>query len=97
MFKIPQSSASPGSAMKNLLKPQNDAEAQAIAALLLDHGIYAEVRSFHDTAYDGLFQAKYGWGVIRVADEDVAAAWQIVQEWKDAAPRHLPWDKGGQD
>ena len=83
--------------MRNLLKPQNEAEAQAIAALLRDHGIIAEVRSFHDTAYDGLFQAKYGWGVIRVAEADFAAALEIVREWRRAAPRHLPWNECDQN
>jgi len=77
--------------MKNLLQPQNDAEAQALAALLRQHGIAATIRSFRDTAYDGLFQAQYGWGVIRVEEEDFEAARKIVEEWKMAAPRHVPW------
>lgn len=77
--------------MKNLLKPANAAEALALQALLREHHIVAEVVSFHDTAYDGLFQAQYGWGVIRVAEADFAAARKIVQEWKESAPGDLPW------
>jgi hypothetical protein len=80
--------------MKNLLKPQNDAEAQAIKAVLAEHGITAVIRSFHDTAYDGLYQKQYGWGVIRVAEEDLDRARQIVDEWQAAAPSDLPWNKG---
>ena len=77
--------------MKNLIKPENSAEAQALQSLLQQHGIPSQLVSFHDTAYDGLFQAQYGWGVIRVADSDVAEAEKIVQTWKDAAPDALPW------
>ena len=77
--------------MKILLKPQNDAEAQALASLLRQHGIEASIRSFRDTAYDGLFQAQYGWGVLRVAEKDYDSARIIVQQWQEAAPRHLPW------
>lgn len=77
--------------LQNVIKPENDAEAGAIKSLLEDHGIYAEIRSFHDTAYDGLFQAQYGWGVIRVYQEDVAEAQRIIEEWKNASPELLPW------
>lgn len=75
-----------------MIQPQNDAEADAIKSVLKDHGIFAEIRSFHDTAYDGLFQAQYGWGVIRVSEEDFAEAKRIIEEWYDAAPGKLPWE-----
>lgn len=77
--------------MKNLVTPENEAEANAIKSILEEHGIYAEIRSFHDTAYDGLFQAQYGWGVIRVSEPDFQKARRIVEEWHDAAPEELPW------
>ena len=78
--------------MKNLIQPQNDAEAAAIKAILEEQGISAEIRSFHDTAYDGLFQAQYGWGVIRVSEVDFAEAKRIIEEWYGAAPGKIPWE-----
>ncbi len=77
--------------MKNLIQPQNDAEAEAIKSILAEQGISAEIRSFHDTAYDGLFQSQYGWGVIRVSEEDFAEAKRIVEDWYNAAPGKIPW------
>ncbi len=77
--------------MKNLIKPANEAEANAIQSVLEEHGISAEIRSFHDTAYDGLFQSQYGWGVIQVAETDFPEAQRIVQEWMRASPEELPW------
>jgi hypothetical protein len=78
--------------MKNLIKPENDAEANVIKSILEENGIISEIQSFHDTAYDGLFQSQYGWGVIRVSEEDFEEAQRIIQEWKDASPEELPWE-----
>ena len=76
--------------MKNLTQPENSAEAQALQSLLEQHGIQSQVISFHDTAYDGLFQQQYGWGVIRVAESDFIEARNIVQEWKNYSPDNVP-------
>ena len=78
--------------MKILLKPENEAEASVIQSILKENGIVAEVRSFHDTAYDGLYQSQYGWGVIKVSDDDLLEAQRVVEEWKNASPEELPWE-----
>ena len=78
--------------MKILIKPGSEPEANAIKSILEEHGIYAEIKSFHDTAYDGLFQSQYGWGTIRVSESDLPEARRIVQDWFDAAPVELPWE-----
>jgi type III secretory pathway lipoprotein EscJ len=62
------------------MKPENEVEANVIKSVLEEQGIYAEIKSFHDTAYDGLFQSQYGWGVIRVSDADFTEAQKIVKE-----------------
>ena len=80
--------------MKELIKPENEAEANVIKSILEENGIHAEIRSFRDTAYDGLFQSQYGWGVIRVAEADLEEARRIIQEWRDASPEDLPWEEG---
>ena len=83
--------------MKTLLKPENQAEANVIKSVLEEHGIVAEIKSFHDTAYDGLFQSQYGWGLIRVAESDLAEAQSIIEEWRNAAPEELPWETKSTD
>lgn len=83
--------------MKELIKPENEAEANVIKSILEENGIHAEIRSFRDTAYDGLFQSQYGWGVIRVAEADAEEAKKIVQEWRDASPEDLPWEEGSNE
>ena len=39
-------------------------EAQLIESILTEQNIPHRMRSFHDTAYDGLFQVQKGWGNI---------------------------------
>ena len=79
--------------LKTLMKPENEAEANVIKSVLEEHGIYAEIKSFHDTAYDGLFQSQYGWGIIRVSEVEFTEAQRIVKEWRNASHEKLPWKK----
>lgn len=78
--------------MQDLIKPENEAEANVIKLVLEEKGIYAVIKSFHDTAYDGLFQAQQGWGVIRVSEADFFKAQKIIEEWKNASPEEIPWE-----
>jgi hypothetical protein len=41
---------------------ENSIEAQLIESILIEKEIPHRIRSFHDTAYDGLFQFQKGWG-----------------------------------
>ena len=41
---------------------ENDIEAQLLNSILRERGIPHSMRSYHDTAYDGLFQTQKGWG-----------------------------------
>ena len=40
-------------------------EAQLMGSVLSDRQIPHRIRSYYDTAYDGLFQIQKGWGEIR--------------------------------
>lgn len=79
--------------LKTLMKPENQAEANVIKSVLEENEIVAEIKSFHDTAYDGLFQSQYGWGQILVSEEDFAEAERIVEEWRSSSPEELPWNE----
>jgi len=43
---------------------ENAFEAQFLSSMLVQYGIPHRVRSYHDTAYDGLYQFQNGWGEI---------------------------------
>ena len=48
---------------------ENIVEAQLMESILKEKGIPHRMRSFHDTAYDGLFQFQKGWGEIYAPEE----------------------------
>ena len=48
---------------------ENIVEAQLMESILKEKGIPHRIRSFHDTAYDGLFQFQKGWGDVYAPEE----------------------------
>ena len=53
-----------GQEFVNIATLDNIIEAQLVESVLNEYGIPHRIRSFHDTAYDGLFQFQLGWGAI---------------------------------
>jgi hypothetical protein len=47
-----------------ILKLDNEVEAQLMKNSLEERNIPHMVRSYHDSAYDGIYQFQKGWGVI---------------------------------
>ena len=74
-----------------LLQPFEEAEALVFQRILDDHDISADVVTYRDTAYDGLFQAQKGWGVLNVEEADFLKAKEIISKWKEASPEELDW------
>ncbi len=72
--------------MKILYKPENETDAAVVMAMLKKAGIEAELQSFRDTAYDGLFQTQLGWGVIRVDEANYEKAAELLRDWTNAVP-----------
>ncbi len=54
---------------KKIVVLNNDLEAKIVEDLLEDRGIPHRIRSYHDSAYDGLYQAQKGWGVVEAPEE----------------------------
>lgn len=47
----------------------NEIEANYLEGLLKERGIPHVIRSYHDSAYDGLFQVHSGWGQLDAPEE----------------------------
>jgi hypothetical protein len=47
---------------KKILILENEIEAQLLDSVLNERGIPHRIRSYHDSAYDGIYQAQKGWG-----------------------------------
>ncbi len=63
---------------------QNRFEGELLAAALEKSGVDFFLRTFEDTAYDGLFVTQEGWGAVWVAPEDKQVAEDILQKFDEA-------------
>ena len=54
---------------KKILILENDFEAQLLDSVLTERNIPHRMHSYHDTAYDGIYQIQKGWGVVEAPQE----------------------------
>jgi len=48
---------------------QNEIEAMLLHEILTDKNIPHLIRTYHDSAYDGLWQSQSGWGHLEASEE----------------------------
>jgi len=54
---------------KKIIALNNEMEAKLVENLLTERNIPHRIRSYHDSAYDGLFQMQKGWGIVEAPEE----------------------------
>ncbi len=72
--------------MENFIKVavlENEFEAQMLVSILNEHKIPHLVRSYHDTAFDGLYQTQKGWGIISSPDQFSEAIKEILSDLRE--------------
>jgi len=52
-----------------ILTLSNEFEAKILSEILTEKEIPHIIRSFHDSAYDGLWQSQSGWGSVEAPEE----------------------------
>jgi hypothetical protein len=65
---------------------ENAVEAQLISSILGQRDIPHRLRSYYDTAYDGLFQVQKGWGKVYAPQSHKQ---EILQVIKDVRSNHF--------
>lgn len=65
---------------KKILTLNNEFEAIRIKEILDLNEIPNMIRSFHDSAYDGVFQNQFGWGVLEADEKDEAKILELLKE-----------------
>ena len=65
---------------KKILTISSEIEAIRIKDILDSNEIPHIIRSFHDSAYDGLFQNQYSWGVLEAEEEDETKILELLKE-----------------
>ncbi|HQI69826.1 MAG TPA: hypothetical protein PLT47_03700 [Bacteroidales bacterium] len=65
---------------KKILTLNNEFEAVRIKEILDVNEIPNIIRSFHDSAYDGVFQNQFGWGVLEADEKDETRILELLKE-----------------
>ena len=64
---------------------ENGDEARLIASILTEREIPHHIRSYFDTAFDGLYQSQKGWGYVSAADAHREEILEIIADIRQAA------------
>jgi len=54
---------------EKILVLENEIEARLLDSVLNERNVPHRIRSYHDSAYDGIYQAQKGWGVVLAPPE----------------------------
>ena len=63
----------------------NDIEAQLLDSILTERDIPHMMRSYYDTAYDGLFQTQKGWGYVSAPKDYHEEVLEIISDIRQNA------------
>jgi hypothetical protein len=77
------------SSLKKIAVIENIVQAQMLETLLNELGIPHLLRSYHDSAYDGLFQGQKGWGHVEASAMHEAEILSLLGELR-AQPTESP-------
>lgn len=69
---------------------ENEFEAQLLTSILEERGIPHRLRSYHDTAFDGLFQTQKGWGVVQAPDAKADEIMEILSDIRKGYEKPVP-------
>jgi hypothetical protein len=53
---------------KKIVVLENEIEAQLMDSILKERQIPHRIRSYHDSAYDGIYQVQKGWGIVEAPE-----------------------------
>ena len=67
-------------------------EAQLLSSILTERDIPHTLRSYHDTAYDGLFQTAKGWGAVYAPASHKETILEIIDDIRQNPPELDPSD-----
>jgi cell division GTPase FtsZ len=63
----------------------NEIEAGLLESILKERDIPHLMRSYHDTAYDGLYQTQKGWGVVNAPESYREEIEEILSDLREEA------------
>jgi hypothetical protein len=81
-YQLPDSNlkAFEGHALVKVYRLENAVHANFVETMLKEEGIPFFIRTYKDTAYDGIFTASNGWGEVITREEDSEKAGQLIKD-----------------
>ncbi|MGA2957897.1 MAG: hypothetical protein ABSF48_19495 [Thermodesulfobacteriota bacterium] len=70
---------------KKILILENEIEARLLDSVLNERDIPHRIKSYHDSAYDGIYQAQKGWGVV---EAPLSCKEEIISIYQDLPVRN---------
>ena len=65
--------------IKKIAVLENIVQAQMLESILKEQNIPHVIKTYHDSAYDGLFQGQKGWGHIEAPEENETEILAILE------------------
>ena len=75
---------------KKIAVLDDEFEAGLLESILSERVIPHRMRSYHDTAYDGLFQTQKGWGYVAAPEQYEEEVTEILADLREAAEEGVP-------
>ena len=75
---------------KKIAVLEDEFEAGLLEAILSEREIPHRMRSYYDTALDGLFQTQKGWGYVAAPEQYKAEVKEILADLRKAAEEVVP-------
>jgi hypothetical protein len=75
---------------KKIAVLEDEFEAGLLDSVLNEREIPHRMRSYYDTAYDGLFQAQKGWGYVAAPEQYEAEIREILVDLREEAEKVIP-------
>ena len=75
---------------RKILILENEIEAQVLDSILNEREIPHRIRSYYDSAYDGIYQAQKGWGVVEAPlshKEEITAIYEDLPVKNQLLPK----------
>ncbi len=65
---------------------ENEVQARLLESVLKEREIPHLIRSYHDSAYDGLFQVSKGWGCVEAPQKYKSQILEILNDMDEGGP-----------
>jgi len=84
--------ADPIGRLERIVTLDTEVQAELVDAVLSDRKIPHIMQSYHDSAYDGLFQMQKGWGVLLAPPDFKAEILAVLEDIKRQSSSSAPTD-----